>query len=114
MSDLNFICHAVLLPWVQNKNKTGWVLTQPVPFAKILPNPAKRLERLNVRCLPTLGPLHHIELHGLAFLQALEALGVDRRVVHEDVFAVLTRDEAEALRVIEPLHSTLFHFDLVS
>jgi len=29
--------------------------------------------------------------------------------VHEDIFAVLARDKAEALRVIEPLHSTLFH-----
>jgi hypothetical protein len=29
--------------------------------------------------------------------------------MHKDVFAVLARDEAEALRVIEPLHSTLFH-----
>jgi hypothetical protein len=34
--------------------------------------------------------------------------------VHEDIFTVLTRDKAEALRVIEPLHSTLFHFDCVS
>jgi hypothetical protein len=30
------------------------------------------LERLNVRGLPSLGPLHHVELHGLTFLQALE------------------------------------------
>jgi hypothetical protein len=29
--------------------------------------------------------------------------------MHEDIFAVLTRDEAEALRVIKPLHGTLFH-----
>jgi hypothetical protein len=29
--------------------------------------------------------------------------------MHEDIFTVLARDEAEALRVIEPLHSTLFH-----
>jgi hypothetical protein len=34
--------------------------------------------------------------------------------VHEDVFAVLTRNEAEAFRVIKPLHSTLFHFDRIS
>jgi hypothetical protein len=34
--------------------------------------------------------------------------------MHEHVFAVLARDKAEALRVIEPLHSTLFHFDRIS
>jgi hypothetical protein len=34
--------------------------------------------------------------------------------MHKNVFAVLTRDKAEALRVIEPLHSTMFHFDRIS
>jgi len=34
--------------------------------------------------------------------------------VHENIFAVLARDEAKALRVIEPLHSTLFHFVRIS
>src|SRR6516225_162763 len=34
--------------------------------------------------------------------------------MHEDILTVLTRNEAEALRVIEPLNSTLFHFDRVS
>jgi hypothetical protein len=34
--------------------------------------------------------------------------------MHEDIFAVLTRDKAEALRVIEPLHGTLFHLDRIS
>ena len=75
---------------------------------------ADGLERLNVRSLPALGPLHHVELHGLTFLQALETARVDCRVVHEDVFTVLTRNKAEALRVIKPLHSTLFHFDRIS
>ena len=72
------------------------------------------LQRLNVCCLPALGPLHHVELHGLAFLQALETARIDRGVVHENVLAVLARNEAEALRVIEPLHSTLFHFARIS
>jgi hypothetical protein len=30
--------------------------------------------------------------------------------VNKHIFAVLTRDEAEALRVVKPFHSTLFHF----
>jgi hypothetical protein len=43
-------------------------------FAQLLPKPAFGcLERLDVRSLPTLGALHDVELHGLAFLQALEA-----------------------------------------
>ena len=77
-------------------------------------NPAPGLERLHVGSLPSFGPLHHVELHGLAFLQALETTRVDCRVVHEDILTVLTRDKAEALRVIKPLHSTLFHFARIS
>ena len=34
--------------------------------------PKGGLQRLNVRRLPSLGTLHHVELHGLSFLQALE------------------------------------------
>ena len=77
---------------------------------EILPESRNGLQRLNVRSLPSLGALDNVELYSLAFLQTLEATRVDRRVVHEDVLAVLTRDEAEALRVIEPFHGTLFHF----
>jgi hypothetical protein len=29
--------------------------------------------------------------------------------MHEDIFAVLPRNKAEAFRVIEPLYGTLFH-----
>jgi hypothetical protein len=34
--------------------------------------------------------------------------------MHEHIFAVLARNEAEAFRVIEPLHSTLFHLVRIS
>jgi hypothetical protein len=34
--------------------------------------------------------------------------------VHEDIFAVLARDEPKAFRVIKPLHGTLFHFVRIS
>jgi len=71
----------------------------------------RELERLYVSRLPALGTLHYVKLNGLTFLQALETVRIDSRVMHEDILAVLTRDEAEALRVIEPLHSTLFHFE---
>jgi hypothetical protein len=69
------------------------------------------LERLYVGSLPALGSLNDVELHGLTLLQTLESTGVDCRVMHEHVFAILARNEAEALRVIEPLHGTLFHTD---
>ena len=67
------------------------------------------LERLYVGSLPALGALYDVELHGLTFLQTLESTGVDCRVVHEHIFAVLARNETEPFRVIEPLHGTLFH-----
>ena len=67
------------------------------------------LERLNVFCLPALGSLDDIELNGLTFLQAAEAAGLNCRVVNENVLAVLAADEAITLRVIEPLHCSLFH-----
>src|SRR5690606_13581250 len=52
--------------------------------------------------------LHDIELHRLAFLQALEAVRLNRRMVDEAVLApVLRRDEAESLVVIEPLDCAL-------
>jgi len=84
-------------------------------FSWILPESGSNgLQGLNVRSLPTLGPLHHVELHSLTFLQTLESAGVDCRVMHEYIFAVLTRDKTKTLRVVKPLHSTLFHFDRVS
>ena len=95
----------------------GSVLWVRSPFGcSILPGirPKGGLEGLHVGSLPSLGAFNYVELHGLTFLQTLETTGVDCRVVHEDVFTVLARDKAEALRVIEPLHSTLFHFDRVS
>ena len=71
----------------------------------------RELERLYVSRLPALGTLHYVELNGLTFLQALEAVRVNSGVVNEHIFAVLTRDEAEALRVVKPFHSALFHFE---
>src|SRR5205807_3115410 len=51
--------------------------------------------------------LNHFELHALAFSERLEALRLNGAVMHEAVLAaILGRDEAEALGVIEPLHGT--------
>src|SRR6185369_1230988 len=52
--------------------------------------------------------LDHVELDLLAFAQRLEARGVDPRMVDEDILlSIITRDEAEALLVVEPLHGSL-------
>ena len=72
------------------------------------------LDSLNVLGLPALGAFDYVELNGLTFLEAAETAGLDGRVVNENVFAVLTADEAVALRVIEPLNCSLFHGDTLS
>src|SRR3954470_23672687 len=64
----------------------------------------------NVLRLRALGALRDVELDLLVLVQGLVALGLDRRVVHEDVVAaVLLRNEAEALLRVEPLNSALSH-----
>ena len=69
---------------------------------------------LYVLCLPALRSLDNGELNGLTFLQAAESACLDGRVMDENVFAVLTANEAVALRVIEPLNCSLFHGDACS
>src|SRR5437016_12284600 len=55
----------------------------------------------------TLLALDDIELNALALGQRLESVRLDRGVVNEAVLlAVLGGDEAESLRVVEPLHDT--------
>src|ERR1700690_1490755 len=66
------------------------------------------LDRGNVLRLPAFGAFGHVELHGLAFLQALEAASLNSGEMHENVFAILTADEAVALGVVKPLHCSLF------
>jgi len=75
---------------------------------------ATRLDRLNVLCLPTLRPFGHAELDLLAFLKAAESARLDRREMHEDVFAILAADETIAFRVVEPLYCSCFHLLLTS
>src|ERR1019366_8349388 len=72
------------------------------------------LENLYVLSLPTLGPFDYVERDSLAFLQAAEAFRLNRRIVNEYVFPILTADKAVALRVIEPLNRSLFHSDTSS
>ena len=67
------------------------------------------LERANVFRLPAFGSLGYVELHCLTLLQASEATCLDRRKMHENVFARLAADEAVAFGVVEPLYCSLFH-----
>ena len=55
------------------------------------------------------GPRREIELYGLAFGEGLEALALYGCMVHEDIFAVILRDEAIALLVAEPLDLSCRH-----
>jgi len=69
----------------------------------------KNLDRAHVLGLPALRPFGHVELHGLAFLQASESAGLNGGEMHENVFASLAADKAVALSVVEPLNCSLFH-----
>ena len=52
-----------------------------------------------------LGALHDVELNSFPFGQGLEAVALNRAVVDEAVLLAAVRgDEAEAFRVVEPLH----------
>src|SRR5690242_10097849 len=64
----------------------------------------------DVRGLRALLALRGLELDALVLLERLVAVARDRRVVDENVRATAVRgDEAEALFVVEPLHSSLRH-----
>src|SRR6185312_14800343 len=55
----------------------------------------------------TLLALHDLELDALAFGESLEAQSTNRGMMNEAILrTILRRDEAEALRVVEPLYST--------
>src|SRR5215470_16491521 len=62
------------------------------------------LDLLDVSGLRPLLPLNDLELDLVPFSERLEARAVDRAEVHEHIGTTLARDEAEALRVVEPLH----------
>src|SRR3990172_3346970 len=64
----------------------------------------------DVRRLGAFLTLAGLELDPRAFLQRLEALAEDVRVVDEEVLAALVgRDEPVPLRVVEPLHDSGCH-----
>src|SRR5262249_57708321 len=68
-----------------------------------------RSDLADVRGLKTLRTARDLELHLITLGQALEALSGDGAEMDEDVLAAHLGDEAEALCVVEPLHSTVCH-----
>src|SRR6266403_3170925 len=79
-----------------------------IPGTLLSPKERCYLDSSNVLRLPALGALGHVELHGLAFLQALESARLNSGEMHENVLAILTADEAVAFGVVKPLHCSLF------
>src|SRR5262249_3858487 len=57
----------------------------------------------------TLVALAQLVLDELALDEGAEALGLDRRVVHEAIAPVVAANEAVALRIVEPLHRSRHH-----
>src|SRR5712664_582972 len=79
------------------------------PPKRLVWKPSLR-ELADVLRLQALRPLHHVELHFLTFRESAEAIGLDGRMVAEHVLTTaVLRDEAEPLRVVEPLHSSSCH-----
>src|SRR5262249_21275076 len=71
---------------------------------------AAALDRLDVDRLGALLPLAGLVLDPRVLAQGLEARACDVRVVHGQILAaILRRDEAVALRVVEPLHGSGCH-----
>src|SRR5262245_42869009 len=68
----------------------------------------------DVAGLQALRTLHDLELDSLSLGERLEALSLNRGEVHEHVLAAFLRDEAEALRIVEPLHGTRRHCETPS
>src|ERR1044071_1385875 len=99
-----------VLPWcgLQSdlKKRAGSLL----PFVCVNAVFRWKSQRDDVRRLQALGALHDVEFNGRAFRKRAEAAALDRRKMNKQIVAALAGDEAEALRVVEPLDGTgCFH-----
>src|SRR5438874_2374789 len=66
------------------------------------PNKKTYLPGAHVRRLEALGPLGDVELDDLTLLQGPETVHRNSGVVDKNVLPTLLRDEAKALRIVEP------------
>ena len=67
------------------------------------------LQDFDVFRLQSLWTLRDFELYRLPFLKAAEAVRLDGREMHENIFAILPRYEAKPFGIVKPLHCSLFH-----
>ena len=67
---------------------------------------SRRLENANVLRFLPLPPGRNIELDMLTLVEGLVAAALNVRVVDEDILALLSRNESEALLGVEELHGT--------
>src|SRR5579859_2750852 len=74
--------------------------------------PNRGLQRVDVGSLQALRATHDFELNGLAVVQGLVTLRLDRGKMYEYIFPGLALDETKALAGVKPLHCSLFfaHF----
>src|SRR6267143_1406213 len=70
---------------------------------------ARLVDLANVLRREAFRPTRHLERHLIPVREALEAVALDRGVVDEYVLALTLRDEAETLRLVEPLHGSCVH-----
>ena len=64
----------------------------------------------NVLSFLALAARCNVELDDLTLVEALVAIALDVREMHEHVVTLLARDETESLFCVEKLHCTLCHF----
>src|SRR3954467_602391 len=74
----------------------------------------QRLRHLHFFSLHAFLALRGDEAYLLTLGQRLEARALDRTEMYEDVRAAFRRDEAEALRIVEPLDGTVLTFSHLS
>jgi hypothetical protein len=68
------------------------------------------IKRPDVRGLIAFGSGRDVEGNLLVFLQAFEAVALDRREMREEILAaVIGSDETEAFGVVEPFNGTVTH-----
>jgi hypothetical protein len=106
-----------------HRNSEGRVLGIPFRFQQLGTSPYNKtgetVALLSVPCslvrapvrylLKALRPFRYLELHRLTLLQATKTVAPDRREMHENIFASLTAEKAEALGIVEPFPYSLFH-----
>src|SRR5436190_5945950 len=102
-NDLGESLHGALPPgFAQRKRPAG-----AGPF---LPSSCRELHRPDVRRLLPFGAGRDVEGYLLVLFQALESRALDRRKMREKVLAAAVgRDEAVALRIVEPLDGSCCH-----